>query len=119
MDIQLLAYNSDLYENFTQAQSQPRGLLAVGIIVDIGDKTNVELKRLAKAAINIKYRNQVVQIKHFQPSALLPHTDYYITYEGSLTFPGCFETVNWYTLNIYLKIDSFMFPKNSFFLLKR
>uniref|UniRef100_A0A915MZN1 Alpha-carbonic anhydrase domain-containing protein n=1 Tax=Meloidogyne javanica TaxID=6303 RepID=A0A915MZN1_MELJA len=94
-EIQLLAYNSDLYENFTQAQSQPRGLLALGIIVDIGDRTNVELKRLAKAAINIKYRNQVVQIKHFQPSALLPHTDYYITYEGSLTFPGCFETVNW------------------------
>ncbi|CAK5090448.1 unnamed protein product [Meloidogyne enterolobii] len=93
-EIQLLAFNSDLYENFTQAQSQPRGLLAVGIIVDIGDKTNVELKRLAKAAINIKYRNQVVQIKHFQPSALLPHTDYYITYEGSLTFPGCFETLN-------------------------
>uniref|UniRef100_A0A915NT84 Alpha-carbonic anhydrase domain-containing protein n=1 Tax=Meloidogyne floridensis TaxID=298350 RepID=A0A915NT84_9BILA len=106
-EIQLLAYNSDLYENFTQAQSQPRGLLAVGIIVDIGDRTNVELKRLAKAAINIKYRNQVVQIKHFQPSALLPHTDYYITYEGSLTFPGCFETVNWVIYNspIYITAE--------------
>uniref|UniRef100_A0A1I8BT82 Alpha-carbonic anhydrase domain-containing protein n=1 Tax=Meloidogyne hapla TaxID=6305 RepID=A0A1I8BT82_MELHA len=94
-EVQLLAFNSDLYENFTQAQSQPRGLLAVGIIVDIGDRTNTELKRLAKAAINIRYRNQVTQIKHFQPSALLPHTDYFISYEGSLTFPGCYETVTW------------------------
>ncbi|KAL7075868.1 hypothetical protein ACQ4LE_005073 [Meloidogyne hapla] len=106
-EVQLLAFNSDLYENFTQAQSQPRGLLAVGIIVDIGDRTNTELKRLAKAAINIRYRNQVTQIKHFQPSALLPHTDYFISYEGSLTFPGCYETVTWVIFNspIYITAE--------------
>jgi len=31
----MIAYNSDLYENFTQALFQPRGLLAIGLIVDV------------------------------------------------------------------------------------
>ncbi|KAF7636349.1 Alpha-carbonic anhydrase domain-containing protein [Meloidogyne graminicola] len=81
-EVQLLAFNSDLYENFTQAQSQPKGLLAVGLIVDIGERTNSELKRLAKATINIKYRS-------------------------SLTYPGCFETVTWVIFNspIYITTE--------------
>lgn len=33
--VQLLAYNTDLYSNFTEAMSQPRGLLAVSVIVDV------------------------------------------------------------------------------------
>lgn len=30
-----MAYNSDLYENFTEAMTEPRGILAISIIVDV------------------------------------------------------------------------------------
>lgn len=33
------------------------------------------------------------------PLQLLPHTENYVTYDGSLTYPGCYETVIWTILN--------------------
>jgi hypothetical protein len=30
-----MAFNSDLYENFTEAMKQPRGILAISVIVDV------------------------------------------------------------------------------------
>ncbi|KAI3411782.1 hypothetical protein GPALN_001847 [Globodera pallida] len=92
-EVQLLAFNSDLYDNFTHAQSEPKGLLGIAIIIDIGDRSNPELHRLTQAAKHIKHRNQMVRIKRFQPVGLVPPTEHYVTYEGSLTYPGCFETV--------------------------
>jgi len=39
-------------------------------------------------------------IRKFHPSSLLPkHSDHYVTYEGSLTYPGCYETVTWAVMN--------------------
>ncbi|KAL3121939.1 hypothetical protein niasHT_006138 [Heterodera trifolii] len=106
-ELQILAFNSDLYDNFTQAQSQPRGLLGIAIIIDIGDRTNAELHRLSQATKHIKHRNQMVRIKRFQPAALVPPTEHYVTYDGSMTYPGCFETVTWLVFNspIYISIE--------------
>jgi hypothetical protein len=39
LQIQLIAYNSDLYENFSDAMTKPRGLLAIAIIVDVSEKS--------------------------------------------------------------------------------
>ncbi|CAI2342834.1 unnamed protein product [Caenorhabditis sp. 36 PRJEB53466] len=106
-EIQLLAYNSDLYPNFTVAMTSPRGLLAVSVIVDIGKTTSVELRRLTVASQSITYKGQITNLTDFQPAALLPKTSHYVTYEGSLTFPGCHETVTWVILNnpIYITND--------------
>ncbi|KAI3411780.1 hypothetical protein GPALN_001846 [Globodera pallida] len=106
-EVQLLAFNSDLYDNFTHAQSEPKGLLGIAIIIDIGDRSNPELHRLTQAAKHIKHRNQMVRIKRFQPVGLVPPTEHYVTYEGSLTYPGCFETVTWVVFNspIYISIE--------------
>jgi len=38
---------------------------------------------------------QQVRVRHLSVNDLLPPTDDYITYEGSLTEPGCHETVTW------------------------
>ncbi|KAF1766563.1 hypothetical protein GCK72_006520 [Caenorhabditis remanei] len=50
---------------------------------------------------------QSTNLTDFQPSALLPKTSHYVTYEGSLTYPGCHETVTWVILNnpIYITND--------------
>ncbi|KAI6196777.1 hypothetical protein M3Y94_01149000 [Aphelenchoides besseyi] len=98
-ELQLMAYNSDLYDNFTEAMSQPRGLLAIAVIVDIGDKPNAELRRMTVASQSITYKDSVTKLHKFKPFDLLPDTSLYVTYEGSLTHPGCQETVTWIIMN--------------------
>lgn len=38
-------------------------------------------------------------IKHLPLSSLLPNTQQYLTYEGSTTHPGCWETAVWIIFN--------------------
>jgi carbonic anhydrase len=38
-------------------------------------------------------------IRHLSINGLLPPTEHYMTYEGSLTQPGCQETVTWIIIN--------------------
>ncbi|CAJ0557933.1 unnamed protein product, partial [Mesorhabditis spiculigera] len=106
-ELQLLAYNAELYANFSQAVSQPRGVVAIGIIVDIGKTTNPELRRLTVASQSVTYKGSKTHLHRFHPAALLPRTAHYVTYEGSLTFPGCHETVTWVIMNnpIYITKD--------------
>ena len=42
---------------------------------------------------------QSTQINNFSLLKLLPETRGYITYEGSMTEPGCQETVTWVIMN--------------------
>ena len=42
---------------------------------------------------------QTTQIMNFSLLKLLPETRGYITYEGSMTEPGCQETVTWVIMN--------------------
>lgn len=40
-----------------------------------------------------------VTIKSFSLYDLIPDLTSYLTYEGSLTIPGCYETVTWIIIN--------------------
>uniref|UniRef100_A0A8R1DW99 Alpha-carbonic anhydrase domain-containing protein n=1 Tax=Caenorhabditis japonica TaxID=281687 RepID=A0A8R1DW99_CAEJA len=99
MEVQLVAFNTDLYPNFTTAAKSPHGIAILSVLVDFGAETNQELLKLTIAAASITYRNQRVQLADFEPWRLLPFTRDIITYEGSLTSPGCHETVTWIILN--------------------
>ena len=45
------------------------------------------------------YRDQNFPIPRVNLAGLLPSTDAYLTYEGSTTFPGCWESVTWVVMN--------------------
>uniref|UniRef100_A0A0N5AR35 Alpha-carbonic anhydrase domain-containing protein n=1 Tax=Syphacia muris TaxID=451379 RepID=A0A0N5AR35_9BILA len=109
-EIQLLAYNTDLYSNFSEAMTRPHGLLAIAVIVDIGAVTNPELKRLTLASRSIRYKGSIGIIKQFYARGFLPRSTDYITYEGSLTYPGCYETVTWVLMNnpIYIREEDLL-----------
>jgi len=47
-----------------------------------------------------------VHIRHLSVNGLLPSTDDYVTYDGSLTQPGCQETVTWIIINKPIYISS-------------
>ncbi|VDO19098.1 unnamed protein product [Heligmosomoides polygyrus] len=115
-EVQLLAYNIDLYTNYSQALTQPRGLLAIAVIVDIGPITEVALRRLTVASQSITYKGTITNailnvncltksermrtaLRQLHPAGLMPRTKHYVTYEGSLTIPGCHETVTWIIMN--------------------
>ncbi|KAI1727599.1 eukaryotic-type carbonic anhydrase domain-containing protein [Ditylenchus destructor] len=109
-EVQLFAFNSDLYDNF-----RPRGILAISVIVDIGEASNLELRRMTVASQTITYKDRETRLKKFHPANLLPKTDHYVTYEGSLTFPGCHETVTWVVMNkpIYITLEDQLDEKHA------
>nr|CAD7399595.1 unnamed protein product [Timema poppensis] len=43
--------------------------------------------------------SSMTEIRYISLRSLLPDTDYYMTYEGSTTYPGCWETTVWIILN--------------------
>jgi len=51
-----------------------------------------------KAAVVICAGNRV-HIRHLSVHGLLPETGDYVTYDGSLSQPGCQETVTWIIVN--------------------
>jgi len=47
-------------------------------------------------------------VRHLSVSELLPQTDDYLTYEGSMLQPGCHETITWVIMNkpIYISPEN-------------
>ena len=47
------------------------------------------------------------RVRHLSLSDLMPPTEDYMTYEGSMTRPGCHETITWIVMNkpVYITID--------------
>ena len=50
-----MGYNADLYENYTVALSSPHGVIVVAVMLQIGQLSNPELRRMTDAAVNIKF----------------------------------------------------------------
>jgi len=93
----------------------PGGLLAVSIMFDIDDtKPNPSLARLVTAVQKGHLRTPGSQIAsdsdddEFHVRSLLPEgfETNYLTYRGSLTTPGCFQSVNWVIAGETLTVSS-------------
>jgi hypothetical protein len=50
-----MGYNADLYENYSTASSSPHGLAGVSVMIQTGQLSNLELRRITDAAMSIKY----------------------------------------------------------------
>lgn len=123
-ELQLVAYNSHLYKSFQEASGKPGGLLAISVLIDMlpdeqqpatmtattttttsststskQTTANEQLETLLGQLASLGHRGASVPVKGFNVSALLPETDHFVAYEGSLTFPGCHEGVHWLVLN--------------------
>ncbi|KAH6936335.1 hypothetical protein HPB50_016196 [Hyalomma asiaticum] len=100
-ELQIFGYNSDLYANMSEAVELRRseGLVGISILLQLGDLSQSELRVLTGQLHRITYRGQEAAMKHLSIKELLPETDHFMTYEGSLTMPGCHETVTWIVLN--------------------
>ncbi|XP_071083200.1 carbonic anhydrase-related protein 10-like isoform X1 [Haliotis cracherodii] len=106
-EIQLVAYNTDIYSSFREALQAPYGIAIVSVFAEIGQPVNEAFKTMATFAQRILWKGQSTRVETIPAKALFPNTNYYVTYEGSLTQPGCYETVTWVIFNkpIYISKD--------------
>nr|CAH8832589.1 unnamed protein product [Trichobilharzia regenti] len=98
-ELQIYAFNSDLYHNFSHASHRPNGILAVSVFFKIGNMTNKDLLGVVAAAEQTIFKGERFQLKGLELRSLLTSTHEFMTYEGSLPFPPCQETVTWIILN--------------------
>ncbi|KAK6975356.1 carbonic anhydrase-related protein 10 [Biomphalaria glabrata] len=98
-EIQIYAYNSDLYTNMSKAMTSPRGILCLAVLVKVGQELHHHFERIHRVINDTLYKGDRLVIPYFNLRALLPDTKHYMTYEGSLTNPACFETVTWVIYN--------------------
>ncbi|CAL1528007.1 unnamed protein product, partial [Lymnaea stagnalis] len=98
-EIQIMAYNTDLYSNMSRAMTSPRGMLSLSVLVKVGNDIHQHFERVHRALNETLYKGDKTQIAYLNIRSLLPETQHYMTYEGSLTHPACQETVTWVIFN--------------------
>ncbi|XP_064609265.1 carbonic anhydrase-related protein 10-like [Liolophura sinensis] len=106
-EIQLLAYNAELYGNYTQAEMNAHGLMNVAVFAELGNISNRFLESFKVPLEKVRFKGEEVRVNHLPLGKLMPQTKHYVTYEGSQTQPGCHETVTWVIMNrpVYITKD--------------
>ncbi|XP_046376550.1 carbonic anhydrase 14-like [Haliotis rufescens] len=98
LELHIVNFNSDLFGTIAEAVSEPMGLAVLGVLFEIVDEDNEVLKPILEAMEEVKDPDDdnLVEIKAIALRDLLPaDTAQYFRYNGSLTTPGCFESVMW------------------------
>ncbi|XP_073997738.1 carbonic anhydrase-related protein B isoform X3 [Rhodnius prolixus] len=98
-EIQIFGFNSQLYSNFSEAIHRSQGIVAISVLLQLGDLSNPELRLLTDNLDKIRYGGEEVEVRRLSVLGLLPDTEYYMTYDGSTTMPPCHETLTWVILN--------------------
>ncbi|XP_033212873.1 carbonic anhydrase-related protein 10 [Belonocnema kinseyi] len=98
-EIQIFGFNSQLYANFSDALHRAQGIVAVSLLLQVGDLSNPGLRLFTEQLDKIVYGGDSMGIKRFVVRELLPETNHYMTYDGSTTMPACHETTTWIILN--------------------
>ncbi|GAU97944.1 hypothetical protein RvY_09162 [Ramazzottius varieornatus] len=99
-ELQIFAFNNALYSNLSQAEVGTHGLLAISVLLQISDQTSTpELSHLLSKLENVIFKDKWITIEDVSLRNFIPNTTSYISYPGSLTKPGCQETVQWFVMN--------------------
>ncbi|XP_077481275.1 carbonic anhydrase-related protein 10-like isoform X3 [Stigmatopora argus] len=100
-EVQLIHYNHELYTNYTEAARSPNGLVIVAIFMKISESSNNFLNRLLNRDIitRVTYKNDTHLLTGLNIEEIYPETSSFITYDGSITIPPCFETATWILMN--------------------
>lgn len=104
-ELHLVHWNIDLYESFETALTQQDGLAVIGVFLEICDECE-ELTPIFDLLPRVQYKDDKYKMKStFDPGFLIPSTENYWTYSGSLTTPPCSESVTWIVLKDTITIS--------------
>ncbi|KAG7505262.1 carbonic anhydrase-related protein 10-like [Solea senegalensis] len=100
-EVQLIHYNQDLYANYSEAVKSPHGIAVVSIFIKLSENSNTFLNRMLNrdTITRINYKHDAFLLMGLNIADLYPDTTRYITYEGSITIPPCYETSTWILIN--------------------
>lgn len=111
-EIQLYGFNSELYSNLSVAREFPGGVVGVAVMIQVRGETpltshehrNSGLGLVTSKLAQVKYLGESARLHQLSLASVMPNTADYVTYEGSTTFPGCWETTTWIVMNkpVYL-----------------
>ncbi|XP_042295467.1 carbonic anhydrase 14 isoform X2 [Sceloporus undulatus] len=105
-ELHVVHYNSEKYPNVSVAIHQPDGLAVLGIFLETGKAVNKAYDHILNHLDDIKYAEQEIQIQPFDVRELLPaHLGHYFLYNGSLTTPPCYQSVQWVVFHQPVRIS--------------
>ncbi|XP_030623717.1 carbonic anhydrase 9 [Chanos chanos] len=98
-EIHVVHYNSK-YASLSEAASKPDGLAVLGGFIGIGLHENENYEKILSALRDVSAEESNTEIPGFNVRHLLPkNLEKFYRYNGSLTTPPCFQTVNWTIFN--------------------
>ncbi|CDW56091.1 carbonic anhydrase protein 10 [Trichuris trichiura] len=103
-EVQIYGYNIDLYRNFSDAMKMPNGLAGLSAVIEVSRPFFLKTKYASPFLKDTLVYESGIKVFRVSGDSLsihylLPETSQYVTYEGSLTFPGCHESVTWLIMN--------------------
>ncbi|KAL0965001.1 hypothetical protein UPYG_G00275490 [Umbra pygmaea] len=98
-EIHVVHYNSK-YADLSKAANQSDGLVVLGGFIGIGLHENDNYEKILAALTDVSTEESNTEIPGFNVRHLLPNNlKRFYRYNGSLTTPPCFQTVNWTMFN--------------------
>lgn len=98
IEMHIVNWNSDVHNSIAEAAVEPAGLAVLGILFEVTNKDNPALtplvnvlKHVRDPDMKIKAEVPAVSMRTFLPR----NPNMFYRYNGSLTTPGCFESVIW------------------------
>ena len=94
-ELHLVHWNIDLFDSFESAATEENGLAVIGVLLEICDECP-QLTPVFDLLPRVQHKDDKYRMKSsFDPGLLVPSTNDYWTYSGSLTTPPCSESVTW------------------------
>ncbi|XP_070599807.1 carbonic anhydrase 14-like isoform X2 [Erythrolamprus reginae] len=98
-EIHVVHYSSR-FESLQEAASEPGGLAVLAAFLQVGTETNEPYEHILQQLREIQEEGEETAVAGFDVAKLLPYDiDRYFRYNGSLTTPPCYQTVNWTVFN--------------------
>ncbi|XP_076449360.1 carbonic anhydrase-related protein-like isoform X1 [Babylonia areolata] len=107
MEVQLVHWNTRLYESIEEAVGRPNGIVIVSLFTQLG-REHHGLRLITDALEDVQYKGrQKTLTAPFNPGTFMPDPQLrdFWTYEGSLTTPPCSENVTWILLRYPLMVS--------------
>ncbi|XP_011152005.3 putative carbonic anhydrase 3 isoform X1 [Harpegnathos saltator] len=108
LELHFVHYDNQ-YANFSVAAEHENGVVVIAVLFELSNEENPDLSVILKATNMVSHwvgKTMISIKKELIPYLLLPkdHTTYY-RYQGSLTTPGCQESVIWFVMTERLTVS--------------
>ncbi|KAF7239984.1 Carbonic anhydrase 9 [Varanus komodoensis] len=104
-EIHVVHYSSR-FASIKEAQGEPGGLAVLAAFLEVGPEENKPYQHILNHLEAVQDKGEETSIATFDVATLLPSSlDRYFRYNGSLTTPPCYQTVNWTVFNQTIRLS--------------